>query len=58
MAISRAAETRKRILIVDDQVALLKVLRTSLEHHGFTVCGKRKTVLTPSAEQWQRDRIW
>jgi two-component system response regulator EvgA len=40
MAISRAPETRKRILIVDDQVALLKVLRTSLEHHGFTVCGE------------------
>lgn len=39
-AVSRASGTRKRILIVDDQAALLKVLRTSLEHHGFTICGE------------------
>ena len=40
VAVSRTPEARKRILIVDDQAALLKVLRTSLEHHGFTVCGQ------------------
>jgi DNA-binding NarL/FixJ family response regulator len=40
VAVSRPPEARKRILIVDDQAALLKVLRTSLEHHGFTVCGE------------------
>ena len=39
-AVSRPSGTRKRILIVDDQAALLKVLRTSLEHHGFSVCGE------------------
>src|SRR2546430_8980114 len=38
--VSCPPEARKRILIVDDQAALLKVLRTSLEHHGFTVCGE------------------
>jgi DNA-binding NarL/FixJ family response regulator len=40
IAVSRPPEARKRILIVDDQAALLKVLRTSLEYHGFTVCGE------------------
>jgi DNA-binding NarL/FixJ family response regulator len=40
IAVSRPTAARKRILIVDDQAALLKVLRTSLEHHGFTVCGE------------------
>lgn len=40
IAVSRSRKPRKRILIVDDQVALLKVLRTSLEHHGFAVCGE------------------
>ena len=40
IAVPRPPETRKRILIVDDQAALLKVLRTSLEHHGFSVCGE------------------
>jgi CheY-like chemotaxis protein len=34
------ADNRKRILIVDDHAAILKVLRTSLEHHGFIVCGE------------------
>ncbi len=38
--VSSAPAARKRILIVDDQAPLLKVLRTSLEHHGFTVCGE------------------
>src|SRR3977135_2333485 len=40
IAVSSPPAARKRILIVDDQAALLKVLRTSLEHHGFTVCGE------------------
>ena len=40
VSIAHAPEVRKRILIVDDQAALLKVLRASLEHHGFTVCGE------------------
>lgn len=40
IAVPRPPEARKRILIVDDQTALLKVLRTSLEHHGFSVCGE------------------
>jgi len=40
IAVSRPPEARKRILIVDDQAALLKVLRTFLEHHGFAVCGE------------------
>ena len=40
IAVSSPLAARKRILIVDDQAALLKVLRTSLEHHGFTVCGE------------------
>ncbi len=30
----------RKILIVDDQPAVLRVLRTSLEHHGFIVCGE------------------
>jgi DNA-binding NarL/FixJ family response regulator len=33
----------RRILIVDDQPAVLKVLRTALEHHGFTVCGEAES---------------
>jgi DNA-binding NarL/FixJ family response regulator len=40
IAVSSPPAARKRILIVDDQAPLLKVLRTSLEHHGFTVCGE------------------
>lgn len=40
VSIAHAPEVRKRILIVDDQAALLKVLRASLEHHGFIVCGE------------------
>ncbi len=40
VAVSSPPKPRKRILIVDDQTALLKVLRTSLEHHGFSVCGE------------------
>jgi DNA-binding NarL/FixJ family response regulator len=40
IAVSSPPAARKRILIVDDQAALLKALRTSLEHHGFTVCGE------------------
>jgi len=40
IAVSSPPAARKRILIVDDQAALLKVLRTSLEHHGFAVCGE------------------
>lgn len=40
IAVSRRPEIPKRILIVDDQAALLKALRASLEHHGFTVCGE------------------
>ncbi len=42
IAVSSPPAARKRILIVDDQAALLKVLRTSLEHHGFAVCGEAK----------------
>jgi two-component system, NarL family, response regulator EvgA len=30
----------RNILIVDDQPAVLKILRTSLEHHGYIVCGE------------------
>jgi CheY-like chemotaxis protein len=30
----------RRILIVDDQLAVLKVLRTALENHGYVVCGE------------------
>jgi two-component system, NarL family, response regulator EvgA len=30
----------RKILIVDDQPAVLKVLRTSLECHGYIVCGE------------------
>jgi CheY-like chemotaxis protein len=33
----------RRILIVDDQLAVLKVLRTALEHHGFIVCGEAES---------------
>src|SRR3977135_230679 len=40
IAVSSPPAARKRILIVDDQAPLLKILRTSLEHHGFTVCGE------------------
>jgi DNA-binding NarL/FixJ family response regulator len=40
VTVAHPPEARKRILIVDDQAALLKVLRTSLEHHGFIVCGE------------------
>jgi DNA-binding NarL/FixJ family response regulator len=40
VAVPHPPEARKRILIVDDEAALLKVLRTSLEHHGFSVCGE------------------
>ena len=40
IAVSSPPAARKRILIVDDQAALLTVLRTSLEYHGFTVCGE------------------
>jgi DNA-binding NarL/FixJ family response regulator len=40
VSIAHAPEVRKRILIVDDQAVLLKVLRASLEHHGFIVCGE------------------
>lgn len=40
VSIAHAPEGRKRILIVDDQAELLKVLRASLEHHGFIVCGE------------------
>jgi DNA-binding NarL/FixJ family response regulator len=40
VAPARVPDGRKRILIVDDQSAVLKVLRTSLEHHGFIVCGE------------------
>jgi DNA-binding NarL/FixJ family response regulator len=29
-----------RILIVDDEAAMLRVLRASLEAHGFVVCGE------------------
>jgi DNA-binding NarL/FixJ family response regulator len=40
MTLSSRPPNRKRILIVDDQPALLNALRTALEHHGFTVCGQ------------------
>jgi DNA-binding NarL/FixJ family response regulator len=36
----RQGAGRKRILIVDDSDSLLTALRTSLESHGFTVCGE------------------
>ncbi len=32
------SDGRKRILLVDDQSAVLKALRASLEYHGFSVC--------------------
>jgi hypothetical protein len=31
---------RRKVLIVDDHSEVLKVLRTSLEHHGYIVCGE------------------
>jgi DNA-binding NarL/FixJ family response regulator len=31
---------RRKILIVDDHAEVLRVLRTSLEHHGYIVCGE------------------
>jgi DNA-binding NarL/FixJ family response regulator len=40
VTVAHPPEARKRILIVDDQAALLKVLRASLEHHGFVICGE------------------
>src|SRR5260370_3205285 len=43
IAVSRSRKPRKRILIVDDQAALLKVLRTVLDHHGFIVCGEAES---------------
>jgi DNA-binding NarL/FixJ family response regulator len=38
-----APPDRRKILIVDDQPAVLKVLRTALEHHGFIVCGEAES---------------
>jgi CheY-like chemotaxis protein len=32
------SDGRKRILVVDDQPVVLKALRASLEHRGFSVC--------------------
>jgi DNA-binding NarL/FixJ family response regulator len=42
-AAARVLDGPKRILIVDDQPAVLKVLRTALEHHGFIVCGEAES---------------
>jgi DNA-binding NarL/FixJ family response regulator len=36
----RQGAGRKRILIVDDSDSVLNALRTSLESHGFAVCGE------------------
>jgi two-component system response regulator NreC len=36
----RKGAGRKRILIADDDPSLLNILRTSLNDHGFDVCGE------------------
>jgi DNA-binding NarL/FixJ family response regulator len=39
-AVPARAPDRRKILIVDDQPSVLRVLRTSLESHGYIVCGE------------------